>query len=119
MCTDVDRFIRFFGTDHTTCGDCKLIDGTVGCASTTTTTTSENGTCMFTGLLGYNDPRLAVLKEVRDTVLSRTEEGRELIKLYYQWSPLISEAMEEDEEFKEELKGMIDGMLSLIRGTDE
>ena len=48
----------------------------------------------------------------RDTVLSQTPEGRELIKLFYFWSPFIVKAMEEDEAFKEEIKGMIDAMLS-------
>ena len=35
--------------------------------------------------------------------------------IYYQWSPVIVKAMEEDEEFREEVKEMIDGILSLIR----
>ena len=52
----------------------------------------------------------------KDTVLSQTPEGRELIKLFYFWSPFIVKAMEEDEAFKEEIKGMIDTLLSV---TDE
>ena len=40
--------------------------------------------------------------------------GQEIIKLYYQWSPAIVNAMEEDEEFKKEVKMMIDGVLGLI-----
>jgi len=47
--------------------------------------------------------------------LNQTKEGEELIKLYYQWSPVIVKAMEEDEEFKKEVKAMIDGVLPLIR----
>ena len=119
VCTDEERFIRHVGTDHSNCGDCKLIDGTVDCASTTTTTTSENGDCIFKDRLGYGDPRLDVLRQFRDTVLRQTREGRELIKLYYQWSPIISKAMEGDEDFQEEIGEMIDGILPLIEGTWE
>ena len=55
----------------------------------------------------------------RDTVLSQTPEGRELIKLFYIWSPFIVRAIEEDEEFKEEIKGMIDTMLSVTEEESE
>ncbi len=40
--------------------------------------------------------------------------GQEIIKLYYQWSPAVVRAMEEDEEFKEEVREMIDSVLPLI-----
>jgi len=41
-------------------------------------------------------------------------EGQEIIRLYYQLSPTIVKAMEEDEGFKEEAKEMIDGVLEMI-----
>ncbi|MBW2183689.1 MAG: hypothetical protein JRF49_07470, partial [Deltaproteobacteria bacterium] len=44
----------------------------------------------------------------------QTPEGQSLIKLYYQWSPVIVKAMEKDEEFKEKVKEMIDGVLGLV-----
>ena len=44
----------------------------------------------------------------------QTPEGREIIKLHYQLSPVIVTAMEKDEEFKEEMKEMIDGVLGLV-----
>ena len=47
-------------------------------------------------------------------MLSQTPEGKELIKLYYQWSPTIVRAMEEDEVFKKDVKEMIDGVLGLV-----
>jgi hypothetical protein len=46
--------------------------------------------------------------------MSKTSEGQELIKLYYQWSPVLVKAMEADEEFKGEIKGMIDSVLPMI-----
>jgi len=43
--------------------------------------------------------------------LCKTQEGRELIKLYYQWCPAIVKAMEADEDFKEDVREMVDGIL--------
>ena len=52
---------------------------------------------------------------MRDEILSQTPVGQEIIELYYHCSPTIVKVMEEDEEFKEEVKEMIDGVLGLIR----
>ncbi len=56
---------------------------------------------------------------LRDNILSQNPEGQEIIRLYYPWSPAIVKAMEEDEELKEQLREMIDGVLELIRGEVE
>jgi hypothetical protein len=48
-------------------------------------------------------------------VLSTTPEGQEIIKLYYELSPMIVKMMEENEEFKEQTKEMIDRILGLIQ----
>jgi hypothetical protein len=37
-----------------------------------------------------------------------------MIKLYYQWSPVIVKAMEVDEELKEEVQELIDGVLGMV-----
>ena len=58
------------------------------------------------------------LKYLRDSVLNNTPEGQEIIKLYYQWSPAIVIAMEEDEGFQEEMEELIDGVLGL-RGEEK
>jgi hypothetical protein len=60
-----------------------------------------------------------LLRSLRDNVLSKSQEGRELIKLYYRWSPAIVKAMEGDEEFKEEVKEIIDEVLEMMRGVVE
>jgi len=49
--------------------------------------------------------------------LSQTPEGQEIIRLYYEVSPVLVKAMEEDEGFKQEVKQMIDGFLLFIRET--
>jgi hypothetical protein len=75
---------------------------------TTTTTTIEDQPCPAEKIYGENSEQLAVLRCFRDTVLSQTPEGQEIIKLYYEWSPAIVKAMEADEEFREEIKALID-----------
>ena len=47
-------------------------------------------------------------------MLTRTPGGGEIFKQYYQWSPVLAEAMNDDDEFKEDVKEMIDGVLELI-----
>jgi hypothetical protein len=66
-------------------------------------------------LYGEYSEEVELLRYYRDNVLSHTPEGRELIKAYYQWSPIIVQAMEEDEDFKKEVKEIIDGFLPLLR----
>jgi len=39
-----------------------------------------------------------------------------MITSYYQWSPVIVKAMEVDEEFKGEVKGLVDGVLGMVGG---
>ena len=85
-------------------------------SSTTTTTT---GNCPSEQIYGTHSEQTELLRLIRDNILSQTPEGREIIKLYYQLSPAIAKAMEDDEEFKEEMKEMIDGVLPLIgRGNN-
>jgi len=76
-----------------------------------TTTTTINSTCLSEVLYGENSEEVKILRFLRDVILSQTQEGQELIRLYYQWSPIIIIIMEEDGEFKEEVKEMIDKIL--------
>jgi len=70
--------------------------------------------CAIERIYGGNSRETEHLRCFRDNILSKTPEGRELINLYYQWSPVIVKAMEGDEKFKEEVKEMIGGVLTLI-----
>jgi len=47
-------------------------------------------------------------------VLNETPEGREMIRLYYEWSTALVKAMEGNEEFKEDVKELIGGLLQLV-----
>lgn len=95
------------------------------CPETTTTSTSSSTTtvplliCPFQELYGEHSREVAYLRYMRDKVLRKTPEGRELIKLYYQLSPAIVRAMEEDQLFKEELREITEGLLSMISGEIE
>ena len=76
---------------------------------------TDYNVCPMSLALRGDSKKLNTLRKFRDEVLSKTPAGREVIKLYYQWSPVIVKAMTEDEEFKEELKEMIEGILPMIR----
>ena len=75
--------------------------------------------CPTEQIYGEHSEKTELLRHFRDNVLSQTTEGKEIIRLYYQWSPVIVKAMEKDEEFKEQLKEMIDGVLELVGGEAE
>lgn len=88
--------------------------------TSTTTTTDETSTtttaieCCLVEVYGEGSAEVAILRFVRDNVLSQTAEGQEIIRLYYQLSPLICESVQSDEAFREELKEMVDGILQLM-----
>ena len=84
--------------------------------ATTTTTTTPGGTgCASEAIYGEDSQEVEILRAVRDTILSATPQGREMIKLYYQWSPVIVRAIESDEALKEEIKSLIDGVLETLQ----
>ena len=76
---------------------------------------SRSFPCVAETVYQENSEQVEILRFFRDKVLAQTPEGQEIIRLYYQWSPAIARAMEEDEEFKEEVKEMIDGILPMVR----
>ena len=78
--------------------------------------TIKEGTtpCPAESLYGKDSSEANLLRAFRNNSLSKTREGRELIKLYYQLSPIIVKAMETDENFKQAVKEMIDEILLSI-----
>ncbi len=78
----------------------------------TTTTTAPS--CLSTIIYGEHSEETALLRYFRDNVLTQSPEGQEFIRLYYEWSPAIVKAMDEDEAFRAEVKEMLDGVLELI-----
>ncbi|MBW1824702.1 MAG: hypothetical protein JRI87_09075 [Deltaproteobacteria bacterium] len=72
------------------------------------------GPCAAKEIYGEHSKEVELMRYARDNILKSTSGGQELIKLYYQWSPAIVKVMEEDEEFKKEVKELVDGVLMLI-----
>ena len=79
----------------------------------------SSSTCTAEKIYGEFSKETELLRYFRDNILSQSPEGREIIRLYYQWSPTIVKAMEKDEELKEEIKELIDGVLGLVGGGVE
>ena len=77
------------------------------------------GECTVELVYGENSEETNLLRTFRDNILSQTHEGRELIKLYYQWSPVIVRAMDEDEGFKEEVRELINNVIILLTEESE
>jgi len=75
--------------------------------------------CLFSLIYGADNPQLDTLRAFRDEVLSQTPEGQELIEFYYEWSPVLIQAMEKDEEFKKYVKKMIYGILPMMMEEEE
>jgi rhodanese-related sulfurtransferase len=73
-----------------------------------------NANCPVVTVYGNHSFEAKLLRNYRDIILSTTSEGRKLIKLYYQWSPSIVKALDNDESFKKEFKAMINTVLPMI-----
>jgi hypothetical protein len=74
----------------------------------------EGAPCPIFLALNNDEKKIDTLRRFRDEVLSKTPMGREYIKLYYEWSPVIVQAMEEDEEFKAWVKETIENLMPMI-----
>jgi hypothetical protein len=70
--------------------------------------------CPSSLIYGTDSEQTQLLRSIRDNILSKSHEGKELIKLYYQWSPVIVKAMEADEDFKADVKELVDDILEMI-----
>ena len=70
--------------------------------------------CPLIRALNNDEKKIGTLRRFRDEVLSKTPVGREYIRLYYVWSPFIVRAMEEDEEFRQEVQKLIEQLLPVI-----
>ena len=51
---------------------------------------------------------VALSRYLRDSVLRKTTEGREIIKIYYDWSPRLVRALEDEAALKDQLKKVLD-----------
>jgi hypothetical protein len=75
--------------------------------------------CPIETLYGEHAKETQFLRKFRDNVLNKTPEGQELIDLYYKWSPTIVGVMDTDEQFKKEIKEMLERIMPLVRKAVE
>jgi hypothetical protein len=82
--------------------------------ASSTTTTIGKGPCPAEEIYGEYSEETKILRYFRNEIMNQTPEGQELIRLYYEWSPVIVRAIEKDEEFREEVKELIDEVLTQL-----
>jgi hypothetical protein len=75
--------------------------------------------CSVLQIFGEDSKAVQLLRDFRDNVLTQTPEGRKLIEIYYEWSTVIVKALEEDEDFREEITELIDEVLPLVEKAME
>ena len=71
--------------------------------------------CAMTYVLGADSGDLNTLRRFRDEVLSKTPAGQTMIHLYYELSPVMVKAMEDNALFKELVRQIIYRMLPVIK----
>ena len=98
----------------------KLISGedTTTISSTTSslpsTTTAANPPCLTELLFGEESEEVTLLRHIRDTILSSTPEGKELIKLYYTWNGVLIKALEDDPGLEDTLKTVFNQTVEVV-----
>ena len=98
-------------------GSTTTTAGSTTTSTASSTTTTVGGPCPVEQVYGEYSPEAALLRFLRDNVLNTTKEGQEIVKLYYEVSPVIVAMFKDNEEFQGELREFIDGFLPL-RGID-
>ena len=71
--------------------------------------------CAAEAIYGEQSEQTELLREYRDNVLSKTPDGQEIIKTYYQYSPTVTELLERRPLLKDKARMIIDNMLPGIR----
>ena len=71
--------------------------------------------CPIESLYGEHSPEVQLFTTFRDTFLSTFPAGKEFIQLYYQWSPVMVNAMSTDQAWGRHMKFLIDGIVPLVK----
>jgi hypothetical protein len=83
-------------------------------AVTTTTSSLPAPLCLAEEIYGEYAEETALLRLVRDELLSTTPEGQELIRLYYQWNALLARVPGDNAAIREDIKELIDAILPVF-----
>jgi len=75
--------------------------------------------CPVELLYGELSEESNLLRLFRDNILSATQEGQELIRLYYQLGPLYVDLLKSDESLLREVKQLLDGYMPRLKALLE
>jgi hypothetical protein len=81
--------------------------------------TPSSGPCPATAIYGDGSDEIRILHAFRDTVLSKSRIGRQIIKLYYMTAPPLLKSIEGCSVWKTTVKAFIDSMLPFIKEAME
>lgn len=76
---------------------------------------SDTDECVVKGVYGVDSEEAELLRDLRDNVLSKTPAGVKIITLYYKWSPVLTEAIKENENLRVVIKTSLDNLLILLK----
>lgn len=103
----------------TTTSGPSTTSSTSATTSAITTTTLPPQFCLAEEIYGEDAEATALLRRVRDELLSNTPEGQELIKLYYQWNTLLARVPGDNGAVREDIKELIDELLPVFEALLE
>ncbi len=83
--------------------------------TTTTTTIDDDILCPVTEIYGTNSEEANLLRIFRDTILNNDITGKELVKLYYAYAPLVTQIIKNDKEVRETVKETISSVYKLLK----
>jgi rhodanese-related sulfurtransferase len=75
----------------------------------------KNNLCPAEMIYGENAEEILLLREFRDSVLSKTAQGQNIIRLYYAVSPALLNMMNHDKAIKYRIRKAIDDVLPEVR----
>jgi len=67
--------------------------------------------CPVETLFGERAPETAFLRSFRDSVLRKTETGREIIKLYYALSPILNDIIDKSPKARDDIKKLVEQII--------
>ena len=73
--------------------------------------------CPFVLVLGENDQRLDTLRRFRDEVLVKSSIGKQLVKIYYEKSRTVIEALEGHEFCRKVAAALLKKIIPVIEMT--
>jgi hypothetical protein len=109
-----DYFDIIPGVSSTTTSRAATTSSTTTTSVNTSTTTQPLSLCLAEKIYGEHAEETVLLRLVRDELLSKTPEGQEIIRLYYQWDTLLAQVIGDDEGIAEEVKELIDEILPVF-----